>query len=296
MAYLGELSALLAALCWSGSSFAFSSASKSIGPLQLNINRMILAVIFLFFTILILDIKVNLSSFQLMHLILSGAVGLVFGDTFLFKAYQHIGARISMLLMSVSPILSALLAYLFLNEIITTWGIIGMTITIAGVSLVIFERSEIPSTKYKISKVGIFYGLLGALGQSVGLIFAKYAFNAGEINGFVATFIRLLSAVLLMLPVAIIIKRYKNPVRLFANDLKALRSTLTGTILGPYFGITFSLVAIENAKVGIAATLMSTVPILMLPIARYVFKEKLNWRAVGGALLAVGGIAILFLR
>ena len=296
MAYLGELSALLAALCWSGSSFAFSSASKSIGPLQLNINRMILAVIFLFFTILILDIKVNLSSFQLMHLILSGAVGLVFGDTFLFKAYQHIGARISMLLMSVSPILSALLAYLFLNEIITTWGIIGMTITIAGVSLVIFERSEIPSTKYKISKVGIFYGLLGALGQSVGLIFAKYAFNAGEINGFVATFIRLLSAVLLMLPVAIIIKRYKNPVRLFANDLKALRSTLTGTILGPYFGITFSLVAIENAKVGIAATLMSTVPILMLPIARYVFKEKLNWRAVGGAILAVGGIAILFLR
>jgi drug/metabolite transporter (DMT)-like permease len=296
MAYLGELSALLAALCWSGSSFAFSSASKSIGPLQLNINRMILAVIFLFFTILIFDIKVNLSSFQLTHLILSGAFGLVFGDTFLFKAYQHIGARISMLLMSVSPILSALLAYLFLNEIITTWGIIGMTITIAGVSLVIFERSEIPSTKYKISKVGIFYGLLGALGQSVGLIFAKYAFNAGEINGFVATFIRLLSAVLLMLPVAIIIKRYKNPVRLFANDLKALRSTLTGTILGPYFGITFSLVAIENAKVGIAATLMSTVPILMLPIARYVFKEKLNWRAVGGALLAVGGIAILFLR
>ncbi len=296
MAYLGELSALLAALCWSGSSFAFSSASKSIGPLQLNINRMILAVIFLFFTILIFDIKVNLSSFQLTHLILSGAFGLVFGDTFLFKAYQHIGARISMLLMSVSPILSALLAYLFLNEIITTWGIIGMTITIAGVSLVIFERSEIPSTKYKISKVGIFYGLLGALGQSVGLIFAKYAFNAGEINGFVATFIRLLSAVLLMLPVAIIIKRYKNPVRLFANDLKALRSTLTGTILGPYFGITFSLVAIENAKVGIAATLMSTVPILMLPIARYVFKEKLNWRAVGGAILAVGGIAILFLR
>ncbi len=296
MPYLGELSALMTAVCWSGSSFAFSSASKSIGPLQLNINRMILAVVFLFFTILILDIKVDLSSFQVTHLILSGAVGLVFGDTFLFKAYQHIGARISMLLMSVSPILSALLAYLFLNEIITTWGIIGMTITIAGVSLVIFERSETPSAKYKISKIGIFYGLLGALGQSVGLIFAKYAFNAGEINGFVATFVRLFSAVILMLPFAIIMKRYKNPVKLFAKNLKAFKSTLTGTILGPYFGITFSLIAIENAKVGIAATLMSTVPILMLPIARYVFKEKLNWRAIGGAVLAVGGIAILFLR
>lgn len=296
MAYLGELSALLAALCWSGSSFAFSSASKSIGPLQLNINRMIIAVMFLFLTILIMNIKIDLSSFQVTHLILSGAVGLVFGDTFLFKAYQHVGARISMLLMSISPILSALLAYLFLNEIITAWGVIGMTITIAGIALVVFERSEIPSSKYKISKVGIFYGLMGALGQSVGLIFAKYAFNAGEINGFVATFIRLLSAVLLMLPVALIMRRYKNPIKLFAKDLKALKSTLIGTILGPYFGITFSLIAIENAKVGIAATLMSTVPILMLPIAKYVFKEKLNWHAIAGAILAVSGIAILFLR
>ena len=296
MAYLGELSALLAALCWSGSSFAFSSASKSIGPLQLNINRMILALMFLLLTILIMNIKIDLSSFQVTHLILSGAVGLVFGDTFLFKAYQHVGARISMLLMSISPILSALLAYLFLNEIITAWGVIGMSITIAGIALVVFERSEIPSSKYKISKVGIFYGLMGALGQSVGLIFAKYAFNAGEINGFVATFIRLLSAVLLMLPVALIMRRYKNPIKLFTKDLKALRSTLTGTILGPYFGITFSLIAIENAKVGIAATLMATVPILMLPIAKYVFKEKLNWRAIGGAILAVSGIGILFLR
>jgi drug/metabolite transporter (DMT)-like permease len=257
---------------------------------------MIIAVMFLFLTILIMNIKIDLSSFQVTHLILSGAVGLVFGDTFLFKAYQHVGARISMLLMSISPILSALLAYLFLNEIITAWGVIGMTITIAGIALVVFERSEIPSSKYKISKVGIFYGLMGALGQSVGLIFAKYAFNAGEINGFVATFIRLLSAVLLMLPVALIMRRYKNPIRLFAKDLKALRSTLTGTILGPYFGITFSLIAIENAKVGIAATLMSTVPILMLPIAKYVFKEKLNWHAIAGAILAVSGIAILFLR
>jgi drug/metabolite transporter (DMT)-like permease len=296
MAFFGELSALFAALCWSGSSYAFSSASKIIGSLQLNINRMILALIFLFFTILILNIEVDLSSFQVVNLILSSVVGLVFGDTFLFKAYQYIGARISMLLMSLSPILSALLAYLFLNEILTFWGILGMIITITGIALVIFERSEIPALKYKISKVGIFYGIMGALGQSVGLIFAKNAFNAGEINGFVATFIRLLSAVLLMLPLAAIMKRYKNPVKLFAKNLKAFRAMLTGTILGPYFGITFSLIAIENAKVGIAATLMSTVPILMLPIARFVFKERLNWRAIGGAVLAVVGIAILFLR
>ena len=296
MPYLGELSALLTSLCWSGSSFAFSEAAKRIGSLQLNINRMILAAIFLFITIFAAGISYSLSAFQITQLILSGAIGLVFGDTFLFKAYQHIGARISMLLMALSPIMSALLAFLFLNETLSPWGIIGITVTVGGVALVIFEKNEIPSTKYNISKIGIFYGLMGALGQAVGLVFAKYAFNAGEINGFVATFIRILSAVIIMLPVALLANRYKNPVKLFAKDVKAFTSTLTGTILGPYLGITLSLVAVENAKVGIAATLMSTMPIIMLPIARYVFKENINWRAVIGAVLAVAGVGILFLK
>ncbi len=296
MPYLGELSALMASFCWSGSSFAFSTAASRIGPVQLNINRMILAAIFLFITIAVAGIGYSLSFFQIIFLILSGAVGLVFGDTFLFKAYQYIGARISMLLMALSPIMSALLAYFFLNENLNVWSITGIAITVSGVTVVVLERNEIPTSKYKISKIGIFYGLLGALGQACGLILAKYAFNAGEINGFVATFIRIVSAVVILLPVTILAHRYKNPVKLFAKDVKAFTSTLTGTILGPYLGITFSLVAVENAKVGIAATLMSTMPIIMLPIARYVFKENINWRAIIGAVLAVAGVGILFLK
>lgn len=296
MPYLGELSALLTSFCWSGSSFAFSSAANRIGSVQLNINRMLLAAVFLYLTISFAGIKYSLSYYQIEYLVLSGAIGLVFGDTFLFKSYQHIGARISMLLMATSPLMSALLAYLFLNETLSIWGITGIAVTIGGVALVIMEKSEIPSSGYKISKIGIFYGLMGALGQAVGLIFAKYAFNMGVINGFVATFIRILSAIIIMLPIIVFARRYKNPFKLFLNDARAFTSMVTGTILGPYLGITLSLIAIENAKVGIAATLMSTMPITMLPISRYVFKEIINWRAIIGAVLAVAGVGILFLK
>lgn len=72
--------------------------------------------------------------------------------------------------------------------------------------------------------------------------------------------------------------------------------TIIGTVLGPYFGITFSLVAIANIEVGIAATLMSTMSIIMLPYVRYVYKERLSWRAIAGAFIAVAGITILFVR
>jgi drug/metabolite transporter (DMT)-like permease len=95
--------------------------------------------------------------------------------------------------------------------------------------------------------------------------------------------------------VIVIFKRYKNPVKLFRKDITALKAMITGTILGPVLGISFSLIAITYAKIGIATTLMSTMPVIMLPIARYYYKEKLTGRAIIGALIAVIGVAILFL-
>ena len=296
MLFIGELSALVTAFCWSAGSFAFTTAAKRLGSLQLNINRLILAAVMLVITIIILGLSFNISEMQIVYLSISGVIGFVFGDTFLFKAFQHIGARLSMLLMSLSPIMSGLLAFFFLNELIGVLGVIGIIVTIGGVTLVVVERSETPASKYKTSKIGIIYGLLGSLGQAGGLIFAKAAFNLGDINGFVATFYRISASIVLLLPIVLLTQKYNNPFKVFSKDLQALKSTFIGTFLGPYLGVTFSLIAVEHAKVGIAATLMSTMPIIMLPIAKYVYKEKLNWQAVSGAVLAVVGVAILFLK
>lgn len=294
MNYIGELSALLTAFLWSGTSIAFSSAAEKIGSLQLNINRMILASVFLISTILIMGYDLSLTTSQFSNLVISGLIGLVIGDSFLFKSYQLIGARLSMLLMALSPGMSTLLAFFFLDERITILGVIGIFITITGISLVVLERNT--NSKYKITILGIFYGIMGALGQSAGLIFAKFAFEEGHITGFVATFIRVFSSVLIFLPIMLLLKKYKNPYRLFNKDRSAFSMTIVGTILGPFLGITFSLIAVENTKVGIAATLMSTMPIIMLPMVKYFYKENLSWRAIIGAIIAVVGVALIFLR
>ncbi len=296
MPYLGELSALLTALLWSGTSLAFSSAAVKIGPLQLNINRMILACVLLASTILIFNFDITITSKQIIYLSISGVIGLVFGDSFLFKAYELIGARLSMLLMALSPAMAAILAFFFLDEGLSFWGIIGMLVTITGITFVILERNEQPGVKTTINKAGIFYGMLGALGQAAGLIFAKFAFQEGDVDKMVATFIRIFASVAILLPAAIILRKYLNPITLYKNNLRAFGATFIGTVLGPYLGITFSLVAINYTKVGIASTLMSTMPILMLPMVHYIYKEKLSMRAITGAFIAVAGVAILFLR
>jgi len=296
MPFIGEISALATAICWSFTAYAFTDASRRVGSIQVNIDRMALASIILLIIISIFGFSLNLSFNQIKNLVLSGIVGLVLGDSFLFKCFQLIGARLGILLMALVPVMSTLLAFLFLGEIISIAGLAGMLLTISGILLVVLERSPEGKNNLTSNKLGLLFGILGALGQASGLIFAKFAFQEGELNSFTASFFRLSSATIILLPVIMTFRRYKNPFKIYSIDQKAIRSVLIGTTFGPVAGITLSLIAIANTMVGIASTLMAMMPIIMLPMSKYYFKEKISWKAFVGATIAVAGAAIIFLR
>lgn len=293
---IGELAALLTAFLWSMTSLFFASAVVRIGSVQLNVTRQFLALIFLFIVIEVAGYEFNLTTEQYIYLGLSGLVGLTFGDTFLFLAYREIGARISMLVMSLSPAIAALLAFFFLNEKISFAGILGMLITLTGIMIVVYEKNGIKENK--INFLGLMFAFLASVGQGTGLVLAKEAFNlsSNTINGFVATATRLGASLIILLPLSILSGKIKNPIKVFSQDKKAFLLTLGGSIAGPFLGITFSLIAISHTKVGIASTIMALPPVIMLPMVRYIFNEKLNMKSILGAFIAVLGVAILFLR
>jgi drug/metabolite transporter (DMT)-like permease len=245
--------------------------------------------------VLIGAFDVALSFHQILFLALSGVVGLSFGDAFLFKSMEEIGARLSMLVMSSVPIFSAIVSFLMLGEGMRLWEITGMALTVAGICIVVLDQREGKQNRHQVSIRGVFHGILGASGQAVALILAKEAFNSGPVNGFVATMFRILASLVVLLPYAAMTKRLTAPVRSFRNDRRALVLMLCGSFVGPYLGITFSLIAISNTNVGIASTIMSTVPIIMLPMVHFSRRERLTWKAYAGAFLAVGGTAVLFL-
>ncbi len=296
MPLLGELSALLTACCWSGSSLAFAAATQRAGVFQVNTTRLILALTYLFLLTGAAQLSLKLSMTQIAYLSLSGIIGLALGDSFLFRAYQEIGARVTMLIMSLAPAIAAVLAYALLGETLSALGVLGIVITMVGIGIVVLERSRTSPSAMSYSVLGIVLALLAATGQGAGLVFAKMAFREGEVNGFVATAVRIAASLVLLLPVAAVTRRYESPATMFAKDRKAFYLTATGSVLGPFLGITFSLVAIEHTKIGIAATIMATVPILMMPLVRFLYKERLTWRAIVGALVTVVGVGVLFLR
>jgi len=59
--------------------------------------------------------------------------------------------------------------------------------------------------------------------------------------------------------------------------------------------VSFSLVAVKYSYVGIAATIMSIVPVLIIPLVILIYRERVSARAVVGAVLAVAGVVLLFL-
>lgn len=296
MPFIGELSALLTAFLWSGTSIVFTEATKRVGSIQVNITRMILALLMLGLTIWIFGLDISMSTAQILNLTWSGIIGLVIGDSFLFRAFKDIGARISMLIMSLVPAMTAVMGLVFLEEHLSTEAILGMVVTIGGIAFVVLERRRLATDKHHVSTRGVVYALIGALGQAAGLIFAKLAFNEAPIHGMVATTVRLASAVVLFVPFAMLFRWYSNPFKVYRNNRAALGFTMTGAVLGPYLGITFSLVAIAHTQVAVATTIMALPPIIMLPMVYFYYKETLSLRAVVGAVIAVLGVAVLFLR
>ena len=77
---------------------------------------------------------------------------------------------------------------------------------------------------------------------------------------------------------------------------KVLGLISIGAVAGPLLGVSSSLLAVQYAEVGVASTLMALPPVIVLPISYFVFKEKVGWQGVAGTLLAITGVAVLFLQ
>ncbi len=166
IAYAGEISALLTAGLWAGSSFVFAAASHRISPLLINLTRLILAVLLLTITIAAAGLEIRVSHTQFWYLAVSGLIGLAFGDTFLFKAYGQIGPRLSMLVMSLAPAIAALAAYLVLGESLSLFAVLGIAVTLAGIAVVVLERHDPSAMKFRMTPRGFFYSLCAAAGQA----------------------------------------------------------------------------------------------------------------------------------
>jgi drug/metabolite transporter (DMT)-like permease len=296
---IGELAALATSLCWSFTSTFFTLAGRLVGSVVVNRVRLVLAIGFLVGAHVLfgLPLPFHAERERWLWLGLSGILGLALGDAFLFQAFVWIGPRLSMLLLSLAPVLATIIAWVFLGERLTGRQLIGIAVTLTGVTAVVLERTgSRPTTTASRQRLwGVLSGLAAALGQALGLITAKKGL-AGHFPPLSGTLMRMVVAAAVMWGAAILMGQARATWQRVVAHPQVIRYLVGGAFFGPFLGVTLSLVAVQATAVGIASTLTALPPVFLLPIGRLVFKERIGLVAVVGTLVAVAGVGLLALR
>jgi drug/metabolite transporter (DMT)-like permease len=302
---LGHLAALGTAVCWAFSALAFAAAGRRIGILALNLIRLVIAFFFLSAAAWALrgsPLPLDASPHAWGWLGVSGLVGFVFGDLCLFQAYRLIGPRLSSLLLSLAPPLTALIGWLALGETLTGRDALGMALTVSGIAWAVGERHpqvapaapgspEAPEPPARRPLAGIALGLGGALGQAGGLVLSKL--GMGGYDPVAATQVRVVAGIAGYLLLLLVCRRWAS-VGAALRDRPALGFTGAGAFFGPFLGVSLSLYAIRHTVAGVAASIMALQPVLVIPLVVVLHRERVGFGGIAGALVAVAGVALLF--
>jgi len=291
VSHIGEIAGLGVSLCWTMSALFFEKAGSRIGSLSVNFIRLLMAIVFLGLSTLVtkgLLIPTDATPYQWFWLGLSGVIGLFLGDLVLFKSYLVIGSRTAALIMSFSPMLTAIIGWFFLKEKLTALEIVAILVSIAGIVTAIANRK----LKLNIPLKGFLLALGGALGQSVGIILSKK--GIGDYDPLAATQIRVLFGLVSFIIMITVMKRWTRIFSAFI-DAAGMKAVTVGSIFGPFIGVALGLFAIQHSNTGVVSTLMALVPIFIIWPSAVMFGEKIKIQQIIGAIISIIGVSLFFM-
>lgn len=292
---LGQLAALGTAACWAVTSIVFAESARRIGSLRTNLLRLPVALV-----LLSLALVAGAGSFagldrtRLSWLAASAVIGLVAGDLAFFAALERLGPRLAALLMSLAPAFATLAGALLLGELPGAVAGAGMVLTLGGVAWVVSERHGREEQAPRRRLEGVAIAVFSAACQGLGLVLSKLGM-AGEVAPLAATWVRIAVATAAIWALAALVRRVE-PTDLRAAVRRGWQFVVAGAFFGPFAGVWLSLAAVRLTDVGVAATLMSTTPLLLIPVVAVTEGYRPTLRAVTGTVLAIAGIALLFSR
>lgn len=334
MPFFGEIIAIAVAVSWTASALYYEYAGNRIGSLAVNTWRLIMSFILLGGLLVFTTgsfLPINADAQTWLWLSLSGLVGFVFGDMCLFYSYSIITARFSQLLMTLAPPFAAFFGWIMLGESLSLTALLGMTVTLFGIAISILKRdssrassdalvagtsnltvvvpdSSMPKKKgglkVHLPTKGILLGIGGALGQGFGIVLSKKGmlfYEAAAHNTSVADFIpfaatqmRVIAGFAGFALLIMLTGRMKSSFKAF-RDFKSMRAVFTGSIFGPFLGVSLSLMAVQYTSAAIASTIMATTPIIILLPYILIYKKKVTKAEVLGAVLSVVGVSLFFI-
>ena len=291
MAIIGQILAILASICGAVASIRYNQLGKQADSDVMAYLRMCIAVpVMLLYSLLadgfiIPSIPINTT----LALIVSGIIGFFVTDLFMFRAYVSWGARETMVVMCLAPVLSALLAFLIFGETMTALQILGSSLSIVGIIIMVAGDNQ--GAKAALTS-GALYALLAACLQSIADMSAKGALDT--MPWVTASAVRAVGGIAAWIIFgAIKGKAFFKNAKVFGKP-KAFAGLFITVLIGTALGTTCAMGALNFAPAGIVTSLKQISPLFILPYEVIFTKKRLTAASVLGTVISVAGVFLIF--
>ncbi len=288
---VGELAALSAAVIWAIASLIYARVGMHIPPLWLNFLKGGVAIALMLLTLLLQRQGLAIPLPGLGLLLLSGLWGIGLGDSCYFQALRAIGARRTLLLEMLCPVLATLAAWPLLGERLGATEVMAIAVILAGVAWVVSEQTE-TEPLHRLGP-GVLWALGAVIGQVGGVLLSRLALTRTGVDPLQSSLVRLCSA---QVALGLLLRLQGSPWPLqgmVRRDRDRLLAVVAVTsLLGAYLGIWLQQTSLRLTPAGVSQALTSTSPVFVLLLSALAGR-RVSLRAWLGTAIALGGVVRL---
>lgn len=289
MELLGIIAALASAASWAFATVVFDRLGKVIPYAGITFLKGTLSIVLMLLLVIAVGDFKTVSINDAVILVISGIIGIAIGDTLFFMSLQDLGAKMQVLYFMLGQVVTMLLSFLLLGDVLTVNEYVGAIILLCGIVVVTWGKQEDHPNKTR----GIVGGFLSILCFSVSTIMIKY--TEENIDVISATFYRMLAGTFIMILFGVTTHKMKSWL-LPLKNIKIFGLFFFNVVVLTIGGFILSMYAIKAISVSLVSVLSTTEPVFVLLLAYLINREKVTKRELVGAAISISGLLIILMH
>ncbi len=286
---MGDLYAVITAVCWSSAVILFDISTKNFTAIQLNVLKNFIGVFGFILTIILFSIpSPNFSQQDIFTLALSGFLGILIADGLFLESLRRLGSGISAVVSTIYTPTVFIIAFILFNETINLHSYIGGVLVLGGITISVFQPPK--TIKKRDLYIGILFGIMANILTAYSVLIIKpimknnsvvyvalYRFSIGFIFGILINILK---------------SGIKQVIQKFKQGLTN-QYVILGAFLGTYLSVIFWLAGYKYTLAGRAAIYNQLSTVFIIILARVFLKEPMTSKKIIGVSLAIFGAMIV---
>ena len=286
---LGDIYAILTAICWSCGVICFDIAGRVLNSLQISLLKNIVGVLgFIGFLLLQGDPFPLFAQHDYFVLVVSGLIGVALGDLLFLASLRRIGSSLSAIISTSYSVSIFILAYIMYQEVISVFAYFGGVMVISGV--IVGTRESPENRTPRDIYIGAFYGFLAHFFTAYSVLLLRPVMESHPVVPI--ALVRFSTGIIFSVAAIVYLNGYSELRETMAKGFGHVY-LLAGSFLGTFLSVIFWLSGYKYTLAGRAAIYNQLSTIFIIILAAIFLKEvmtKKKWAAVS---LALGGAFIV---